>query len=114
MLPVGLQVNLSVSETMLRHISETVKTDPGFVRLLETARENAAIYLLVRRRQKGCDGMGELAMLKEEFRDSLDILLNYCIGRQYLSEDVRYDLDSAADELGEVHQAERAAGSGQK
>ena len=81
MLPVESPDESSVSEMMIRHISEMAKSDPGFVRLLGTAREYADIYLLARKRQKGCDGMGELAMVKEEFRDSLDALMNYCIGR---------------------------------
>ena len=114
MLSVELPDESSVSKTMVRQISKMAKSDPGFVRLLGTAREFADIYLLARKTQKGCDGMGELAMAKEEFGDSLDALINYCLGRQYLSGDVRYELDSEADELREISSAESGPGSGLK
>jgi hypothetical protein len=103
-----------VSDTMLRHVSEMAKADPGFVRLLGTAREYADIYLLARNTQKGCDGMGELEMAKEEFGDSLDALINYCTERQYLSGDFRYELDSAADELKDIFKGESGFESGRK
>ncbi len=67
--------------------------------LLMNARELAEIYLMARKRQKGCDGMGELAMVKEEFKDSLDTVLRYCNGKGYLSDDSQYDIDSMAEIL---------------
>lgn len=67
--------------------------------LLGKARECAALYLLVSKRQKGCDGMGELAMIREEFRDAVDDLVKHCKGKGYHSADPGYDLDLAADEL---------------
>ena len=99
---------------MIRQISEIAKSDPGFVRLYWTAREYADIYLLARKTQKGCDGMGELAMAKEEFGDSLDTLINYCIGKKYLSGDVLYELKSEADELREISMGESGFESGRK
>ena len=92
---------------MFRTISQMAQSDPGLVRLLATAREYSDIYLLARKTQKGCDGMGELAMAKEEFGDSLNTLIHYCIERKYLSGDVRYDLDSAANELREISVCEK-------
>jgi hypothetical protein len=86
-------------ETWLIHTSAMAESDIEFCRLLRTAREYADIYLLARKMQKGCDGMGELAMVKEEFRDSLDDLMNYCKGKGYLCGDIRYEIDFVADEL---------------
>ncbi|MEJ2695080.1 MAG: hypothetical protein P8013_00370 [Candidatus Sulfobium sp.] len=67
--------------------------------LLCEARECAKIYLLVTRRKKGCDGMGELAMIKEEFKEAVDDLLNYCKDKECLANNFQYDLDTVADML---------------
>ncbi len=84
---------------MLEMLSEQSKSDTRLLRLLETAREYADIYLLAKKRQKGCDGMGELAMVREEFSSSFDGLLHYCAAKGYLSGDIRYELDSVSVEL---------------
>ncbi len=84
---------------MLEVLSELSKSDAGLLRLLETAREYADIYLLARKRQKGCDGMGELAMVREEFSVSFDSLVHYCRSKGYMDGDMRYEIDSVADEL---------------
>ncbi len=84
---------------MIAGIREKARSDPEVLRLLESASESADIYLLARKRQKGCDGMGELAMVKEEFTNSLRELTDYCKGRGYLSDDIQDDIDSLADEL---------------
>ena len=84
---------------MLTDIAEITATDDHASSLLCKARECADIYLLVAKRQKGCDGMGELAMIKEEFREAVDNLVHYCRVKGYLSKDFHYHLDSMADEL---------------
>ena len=80
-------------------ISDRERSDVGLRQLLGTAREYADIYLLAKKRQKGCDGMGELAMVREEFSASLDGLVHYCRRKGYIDGDIRYEIDSAADEL---------------
>ncbi len=84
---------------MIKGISEITKSDPQVQRLLGTAREYAEIYLLVMKRRKGCDGMGELAMVKEELVDSLHELTEYCKRQGYLCGDVQDDVDCMANEL---------------
>ncbi len=84
---------------MIKDIVESGKSDGELVRLFGIAREYADIYLLARNRQKGCDGMGELAMVKEEFANSLRELTEYCNGRGYLRGDIHYDIDCIANEL---------------
>ncbi len=74
-------------------------TDNHASSLLFKARECAEVYLLVTRRKKGCDGMGELAMIKEEFKEAVDDLINYCKGKDYLASDFQYDIDTIADIL---------------
>ncbi|MBF0559354.1 MAG: hypothetical protein HQL08_11305 [Nitrospirae bacterium] len=84
---------------MFRRIQLSVRKDACLIPLLEKTREYADIYILARRRQKGCDGMGELAMVKEEFGASLDGLINYCRSKGYIDSDIQYEIDSVADEL---------------
>lgn len=40
--------------------------------------------MLARQRQKGCDGMGELATIKEEFRDVVDKVIQYSMKKEYI------------------------------
>jgi hypothetical protein len=84
---------------MLIDVAEIAVTDDHASSLLCRARECAEIYLLVTKRQKGCDGMGELAMIKEDFREAVDDLIRHCKGKGYLFKDLEYDLDSVAIEL---------------
>ena len=84
---------------MIKGISAIAKSDPGLVRLLDEAREYASVYVLARQRQKGCDGMGELATIKEEVRDVIDKVIEYCKEKKYITEVMSYDVDSIADEI---------------
>jgi hypothetical protein len=84
---------------MLTDIVEIAVTDNRASWLLCKARECAEIYLLVARRKKGCDGMGELAMIKEEFKEAVDDLMNYCKDKECLAINFQYDLDTVADML---------------
>ena len=84
---------------MLTDIPKIATADEQAASLLCRARECAEIYLLVSKRQKGCDGMGELAMIKEELVDSLHEFTEYCKRQGYLCGDVQEDGDCIADEL---------------
>jgi len=84
---------------MFNTLQQASKSDSHLDRLLAEAREYAQVYVLTRQRQKGCDGMGELATMKEEFRDVVDKVIQYCKEKKYISQDVSYDIDSIADEI---------------
>jgi NTP pyrophosphatase (non-canonical NTP hydrolase) len=84
---------------MIKKIIKAAQTDPGLVRLLGEAREYASVYELARQRQKGCDGMGELATMKEEFRDVVDKVIQYSKEKKYISQELSCDIDSIADEI---------------
>lgn len=84
---------------MIANSMATSKSDAQLAGLLDEAREYAQIYLLARQRQKGCDGMGELATMKEEFRDIVDKVIQYCKEKKYISEVAAYDIDSIAEEI---------------
>ena len=45
---------------MIDAILKKSVSDPHLARLAEEARDNAEVYLLAKKRQKGCDGMGEV------------------------------------------------------
>ena len=84
---------------MFNTIQQASKSDIQLAKLLADARDFAQVYVLARQRQKGCDGMGELATLKEEFRDVVDKVLHYCKENKYISEGISYDIDSIAEEV---------------
>ena len=84
---------------MIVAIKNASKSDTGLARLLDEACEYASVYVLARQRQKGCDGMGELATMKEEFRDVVDKVIKYCQEKKYIPQDLSYDIDSMADEI---------------
>lgn len=75
------------------------RTDARLRELLEEAREYADIYSLARQRQRGCDGMGDLAMIKEEFEEALNSLTAYCKEKGYLLGDITIGVDSAVEGL---------------
>jgi hypothetical protein len=84
---------------MITSILEASASDQRLSAILTGAREYAQVYVLARQRQKGCDGMGELATMKEEFRDVIDKVIQYCKDKKYISEVVPYDIDAIADEI---------------
>ena len=84
---------------MFNTIQQASKSDSHLDRLLAEARDFAQVYVLARQRQKGCDGMGELATMKEEFRDVVDKVIQYCQGKKYISQDAAYNIEAVADEI---------------
>ena len=74
---------------MYEAILQKAAADPVLSRKINTTAEYAGIYALSKKRQKGCDGMGEAATLKEEFRAALEDLVEYCIKRGYISDKMK-------------------------
>jgi hypothetical protein len=77
-------------------IQKFVPNDKRLAHLFERVRENADLYLIAKQRQKGCDGMGEVATLKDEFIYSLNGMIRHCKEKGYLSGDISYETDSIA------------------
>lgn len=84
---------------MIKSVTKSARTDPVLARLLDDVREYASVYILARQRQKGCDGMGEFATMKEEFRDVVVKVMQYAQEREYISRDLAYDIDMIAEEI---------------
>jgi len=84
---------------MMKRILDASASDQRLLAILGEVREYAQVYVLARQRQKGCDGMGELATMKEEFRDVVDKMIQYSKEKNYIFENISYDIDSIADEI---------------
>ncbi len=80
-------------------VKDRVKSDRRLSAMIFTASEYADIYFLARQRQKGCDGMGELATMKDELRDMVDKVMEHCKEKEYISDVLAYDIDLIADEI---------------
>lgn len=84
---------------MIDDILKASKSDAQLVRLLEKVREYAQVYLLAKQRQKGCDEMGEVATLKDEFSGSLEEMIVYCKEKKYIPDDFTYDIELITEEI---------------
>ena len=84
---------------MISAISEASKSDCELAVLLGNVQEYAQLYLLAKQRQKGCDGLGVMTNLKEEFNEALEELVEYCKNKGYLPDNSSYDLSVIADEV---------------
>jgi hypothetical protein len=87
---------------IIETIQKFVPNDAQLARLFERVREYTELYLIAKQRQKGCDGMGEVATLKDEFIYSLNGMIRYCKEKGYLSEDISYEIDSIVRDIGET------------
>lgn len=85
---------MSIIET----IQKFVQDDAQLARLFERVREYAELYLIAKQRQKGCDGMGEVATLKDELIYLTNEMIRYCKEKRYLSGEISYEIDSIARE----------------
>jgi hypothetical protein len=86
---------MSIIET----IRKFVQNDAKLARLFERVRENAELYVIAQQRQKGCDGMGEVATLKDEFIYSLNEMMQCCKEKGYLDGEIMYELDRIARDI---------------
>ncbi|OHE58146.1 MAG: hypothetical protein A2Z47_08265 [Thermodesulfovibrio sp. RBG_19FT_COMBO_42_12] len=89
---------MSIIET----IQKFVPIDTQLTELFERVQEYAELYLIAKQRQKGCDGMGEVATLKDELIYYLNKMIRYCKEKGYLSGDVSYDIDLIAHDICET------------
>lgn len=84
---------------MIETLLKISKSDVQLAGMLDEVREYAQIYLLAKQRHKGCEGTGELMTLKEEFRDSIEKVIQYSQEKKYITKGISYDIDSIADEI---------------
>ncbi|MFA6054567.1 MAG: hypothetical protein WC769_04245 [Thermodesulfovibrionales bacterium] len=84
---------------IIETIQKSAQNDAELRRLFEKVQENAELYLLAKQRQKGCDGMGEVVTLKDEFIYALNEIIRHCNEKGYLSGDISYETDSIARDI---------------
>ena len=84
--------------SIIRDIRDLKKDDTQLTRLFDRVQEYAEIYLIAKQRQKGCDGMGEVATLKDELIYLTNEMIRYCKEKRYLSGEISYEIDSIARE----------------
>ena len=87
---------------IVQDIQRLAQGDAQLARLFDRVQEYAQLYLIAKQRQKGCDGMGEVATLKDELSYLMNEMILYCKENGYLSGDVSYDLDLIAHDIGET------------
>jgi len=85
--------------SIIETIQKFVQNNAQLARLLERVRESAELYLIAKQRQKGCDGMGEVATLKDELIYLMNEMIRYYKEKGYLSSDVPYDVDLIAHDI---------------
>jgi len=88
--------------SIIRDIRELKKDDTHLARLFDKVQEYAELYLIAKQRQKGCDGMGEVATLKDELIYLMNEMIRYCNEKGYFSGDVPYDVDLIAHDICET------------
>ena len=79
---------------IIETIQNFVPNDVQLAQLFDNVQEYAQLYLLAKQRQKGCDGMGEMATLRDEFVFILEGMIKYCQEKGYLTGDVSFNVDS--------------------
>ena len=89
---------------MLGEIILAARSDAVLAGLYDKTLEYAQMYLYVKRRQKGCDGLGELNNLKDEVRAASAEMVAYCEGKHILPEAFSSDPDLMAEELEKIGQ----------
>jgi hypothetical protein len=85
--------------SIIETIQKFVPNDTQLARLFDKVQEYAELYLIAKQRQKGCDGMGEVATLKDEFIYALNGMIRYCKEEGYLSEEISYEIDHIARDI---------------
>jgi hypothetical protein len=84
---------------IIETIQNFVPNDVQLAQLFDNVQEYTQLYLLAKQRQKGCDGLGVMTNLKEEFNEALEELVEYCKNKGYLPDNSSYDLSVIADEV---------------
>lgn len=83
-------------------ISVEAQSDPRLAALYARVGEYLQIYLLAKKRQKGCDGLGEMTNLKDELCTVFVEMLAYCKEKRYLDHTVSYIMEQIIEEAEEL------------
>ena len=89
-------------KTLLDIISTAAQSDLRLAGLYGKAEEYVQVYLFAKRRQRGCDGLGEVANLKDELHVAFEEMIAYCREREYLDRTALYDVDLIIEAIGNI------------
>ena len=92
-------INNGLPLNIIETIKELLQDDAELRRLFERVREYAELYLIAKQRQKGCDGMGEVATLKDELTYLTNGMIRHCKEKGYLTGDGSCDIDLIARDI---------------
>jgi SOS response regulatory protein OraA/RecX len=84
---------------MIQELQKVAETDSELKGRLEKVRDYAEVYVFAKKRQKGCDGLGEMTNLKDEVKGILDEVLEYCRKKNYIGDNISCDIDLIVDEV---------------
>ncbi len=86
---------------MLNALAKTAD-DPYLAGLYAEAKEYAQLYLFAKKRQRGCDGLGEVNNLKYEFTAVIGKIAAYCKEKGIACNIVLFNGDTIIDEFGKT------------
>ncbi len=85
-------------ESLYSEILEAEKSDAELSRLCHKAAEYARLHLYARK-IKGCNSLGEIEHLLEEFRRMIFEVIRYCGGKNYIDNLALYTVDITDNDL---------------
>ena len=87
---------------MLSHIeviAQAARENPELADLYRQTCDLAMLYLFAKDRQRGCDGMGEVNNLKEEFSLAIGTMVTYCREHTIITDTGPLDTDVVLDDI---------------
>jgi len=90
--------NMTDLENLYNEILELKKSDAELSSLCERASEYARLHLYARK-TTGCDSLGEIKNLLDEFREIIYEIIKYCGGKNYIDKLVLFTMDMSDKEL---------------
>ncbi len=83
-------------------IVRSTKSDAALASLCDRTFEYARMYYFVKKRQKGCDGLGEVTNLRDDLRVIIEELIAYCREKEYLDPTASYDVEQLIEEAANI------------
>jgi hypothetical protein len=87
-------------------IAQAAREDPELADLYRQTCDLATLYLFAKGRQRGCDGMGEVNNLKDEFSIAIGTMVTYCREHAIIIDIGPLATDAVLDELAKTLGAE--------
>ncbi len=96
-----MKAHVTDLEGLYSEIIEAKKFDPELSMLYDKAAEYARLHLRARK-TSGCNGLGEMDNLLDEFREMNYKIIRYCRRKKYIDDLAIYTIDMSDKELEKV------------